>query len=326
MIGLSHKSAELSLLELFSIVAISLKNKALCFYPYPTIILSTCNRVEIYFCAENLSEAHSALLAYLRIQIKAPFEHRLYSFFGIDCFYHLAKVTSGLDSAVLGESEIQGQVKLAYLEASSIQKLSSSMHYIFQKALRIGKTIRNFLPSRKFSLADAVLSIGEIHFSKIQEKKILLIGNSSINRSILCSLKKREFKDITLISQTKLDQFQCRIKTREELLYWRQYDLIISATKCDAPIVRDQRGSFAVLFDLGVPRNIDSTLERDKTLKLYNIEEIHEWIQKREKPESNLSFSLEKSLKSEVAKFARLYRQKMGMGDKRHSLKACEIF
>src|SRR5438132_1115680 len=84
---------------------------------YACVILSTCNRVEIYFSAPDLAEAHSEILQVLKEEIQTPFEHQLYSYFGLDCFMHLAHVTAGLDSAIVAESEIQRQVKTSYEQA-----------------------------------------------------------------------------------------------------------------------------------------------------------------------------------------------------------------
>src|SRR5207244_4328762 len=126
--------------EAIARAAQSLSGEKGIFFQHPIVVLSTCNRTEIYFSAENLAEAHSDLLAHFRKQIEEPFEHRLYSYFGIDCFAHLCRVASGLDSAILAETEIQRQVKVAYAAG---RVLPSCLHYIFQKALKVSKGMRN---------------------------------------------------------------------------------------------------------------------------------------------------------------------------------------
>lgn len=134
VIGLNHKTAHLALRETFARAALRLQNEMGLFFPHATIVLSTCNRTEIYFSSPDLSECHSELLSFLRSEhLDEPFEHRLYSYFGIDCLSHLCLVASGLDSAIVAETEIQRQVKMSYLRSSERAQLPSSLHFLFKK-------------------------------------------------------------------------------------------------------------------------------------------------------------------------------------------------
>src|SRR5690554_1094898 len=111
VLGVNHKTANLPLREAIARAVVNLKS---IFLPLQIVILSTCNRTEIYFSAEDLTEGHSHLLSFLRKAIDVPFEQAFYSFFGMDCFFHLCRVAAGLDSAIFAESEIQRQVRVAY--------------------------------------------------------------------------------------------------------------------------------------------------------------------------------------------------------------------
>src|SRR5271154_332014 len=106
IMGINYKTSDLSFREKFSRVAEKLSGERALFFKHPTVLLSTCNRTEIYFSAEDLAEAHSDLLAFFRPHI---LEQRLYAYFGIDCFAHLSKVAAGLDSAIIAETEILRQ-------------------------------------------------------------------------------------------------------------------------------------------------------------------------------------------------------------------------
>src|SRR3989344_5631616 len=96
VIGVNFKTAELPLREAIAKSAQSLAGERSLFFPCPTVLLSTCNRTEIYFSADDLAQVQSELLSLLRRQVAEPFEHRLYSYFGIDCFAHLCRVAAGL--------------------------------------------------------------------------------------------------------------------------------------------------------------------------------------------------------------------------------------
>ncbi len=162
------------------------------------ILLSTCNRTEVYFSSEDLATTHTYLLSILRNDIEEEFDHKLYSFFGVDCFSHLARVASGLDSAIVAETEIQGQVKAAYEVAASYHSLPKELHFLFQKALGISKKIRSELQLGRGmpSLEHAILNIGR-HFFKIPEKaRILFIGASEINCKILFYLRTKNLYQI----------------------------------------------------------------------------------------------------------------------------------
>ncbi len=99
VIGINYKTADLSLRETFARISERISGERALFLNHPTVLLSTCNRTEIYFSGEDLAEVHSDLLSFFRPYLNEPFEHLLYAYFGIDCFSHLSRVTSGLDSA-----------------------------------------------------------------------------------------------------------------------------------------------------------------------------------------------------------------------------------
>lgn len=309
MIGLSHKSTDLPFLELFSRATKAIQGEPARFFSYPFVFLSTCNRTEIYFGAEEPSVAHSELLSFLRLHLEVPFEHRLYSFFGLDCFHHLSRVVAGLDSAIVGECEIQGQVKQAYLQACDRQMLTASLHYVFQKALKIGKMIRNILPTRKLGLIDAVVKMGEEKLDAIEHASILLVGYSKLNRSILSLLKKKGAKQITFATRRPGLVTECQACDREEVLRWREYDWVICAAECDTPLLFCQTGSHTLLFDLGMPRNVDPALKEDHTVTFYDIEEVHQWIRLHEEKIMQGVATFEQRLKIEVARLARIYRK-----------------
>src|SRR5207237_3037325 len=131
LIGISHKTASIGERENVARAVQALLEHNI-FLNFPFVILSTCNRTEIYFSSDDLATAQSDLLAYLRLQMGHLFEHNFYSLFYSDCFYHLCQVTAGFDSAVMGETEIQGQVKDAYLRSTK-NSLHHCLHFAFQK-------------------------------------------------------------------------------------------------------------------------------------------------------------------------------------------------
>ena len=266
VVGINHKTAGLLLREAFAKKAAFLKANP--FSPYPTVFLSTCNRVEIYFSASDLAEAHSHILRSLQKQIGVDFEQSLYSFFGVSCFFHLCKVSAGLDSAILLESEIQRQVKLAYAAG---MHLNSAMHYVFQKALKVSKEIRYKNSSAPFvSLYHALWKM-----TCWKNKKILLVGYSEINRGLLSFLKHKKEEKITLCTEDPSRvSSSLFVKDRSCLHQWQDYDILVVAGRSYEPFIQGEGRKNQVIFDLGVPRNVDPNIGA----LIYNIEQVHDWI------------------------------------------------
>lgn len=299
ILGINFKTADLQLREAIARGAQSLSGERAIFFPHPTVLLSTCNRTEIYFSADDLAAAHSDLLAHLRLQIEPPFEHRLYSYFGMDCFVHLCRVASGLDSAILAETEIQRQVKVAYAHSRG---LPSCLHYIFQKALKVSKGVRS-----EFELERGAPTLyGTIWQLAGDFKKVLLVGYSEINRGLISFLMHKGVRDISVCTRTpdsvKIEGI--RVYDRSALHFWQNFDLIVCASKAEKYLITGQGSCKNRIFDLSVPRNVDPNVGA----VIYNIEQINLIIeQKRSSQHLDLS---ERHILENVTRLAHIYKLK----------------
>lgn len=295
VIGINHKLGNLKLRELLAkacqrrfIAGSSLHGD------HTFVLLTTCNRTEVYFSSDDLVCTHSYLLQILRYEVEDEFDQKVYSYFGHDCFLHLARVTAGLDSAIVAETEIQGQVKAAYENASRHIALPGELHYLFQKALRIGKQVRTLLPLGRGmpDLEHAIFQAGVHLFKKPQNKRILFVGASDINQKVLAFLRGREMDDITLCNRTferaKAVSSAQRVSLLhwEKIVEWHQFDWIIFGTKAPDYLIRREDFpetvcSQKLVIDLCVPRNVDPRLGRDKRITLMNIDQINRILRVR---------------------------------------------
>jgi glutamyl-tRNA reductase len=256
------------------------------------ILLLTCHRAEVYFSSEDLAGAHSMLLHVLREEISSPFEHKLYAYFGSDCFAHLAQVTAGLDSMIIAESEIQRQVKKAYEQTCLHYPLPSAMHYLFQKSLGLGKYLRSHrvFPKEQITIPRMVYELCSHLFSDIEKKEILFIGNSEINRKVLGLFKHKGIDRVALCTRSAPSARDMAQEQELELLDWSQlalwgnYDVVISGTNASSFLIRSGLGTIKtrLIFDLGVPRNVDPKLSRHPHISLFNIDELGQMMQKRQ--------------------------------------------
>lgn len=313
VIGMNFKTADLPLRETMARGAQKLEGEKGLFFQYPTVLLSTCNRTEIYFHAEDLAQAHSDLLSLLRDSTDESFDHRLYSYFGIDCFAHLCRVASGLDSAILAETEIQRQVKVAYAKSSSYF-LPGSLHYIFQKALKVGKSVRNQLELEKGAptLHSALWQISESILGNLSAKRILLVGYSEINRGFASFLLHKGIKTLSFI--TKNPSSVCfdpaSIYGREELERWREYDLIVCASKSDHYLIEGSSEKEHLIFDLSVPRTVDPKVGNSLSVQLFNIEQVNQRIEQQRRAQTECLEKCETLVWENVVRLARIYREK----------------
>ncbi|MCX6990611.1 MAG: glutamyl-tRNA reductase [Chlamydiae bacterium] len=333
VLGINYKSSELKVREILATAAqANVAGDCLSLYNFSCVLLSTCNRTEIYFSAEDLAEAHTQLLKLLRIDVECPFEHYLYSYFGAECFAHLIKVTSGFDSVIFGESEIQRQVREAYESASAFQTLPSCIHYIFQKALKVGKNMRSKfqLPRMQASIEAVIHDLVNAFFLHPKIPSILFVGNSEINRKVLHHLWSRGLDKITLATRApmlakSLEKKQgVKLLPWKELASWTQFDMIVCGTNQKEYLLKKEETSSykepvnvipsSLIIDLSMPRSVDPQLSRHPQISLFNIEEINAFVAQKQKIGLQDHDDMKKTLQSAVACQLNCYMNKQKKG------------
>ncbi len=294
VLGLNHKLATLNLREKMAKICSRRFGETNSIHSRLSyVLLSTCNRTEIYFHSPDLPETHIYLLNVLRSGMEEAFEHRMYSYFGVDCFDHLACVTAGFDSAVLGETEIQGQVKQAYESAMNYRKLPHELHFLFQKSLKIGKEVRSQYPfgRKRPTLEETIYQAGQQFLGELHRKRILFVGLSKINHRIFSHFHHKHLPHLTFCNRTesKLLDLHAKSLPWEHIDEWKNYDLVILGTKCPhfvidrAPLQLEKQ---ILLIDLSVPRNVDPKVGRHPQIKLHNIDQIARLIRHKEEFET----------------------------------------
>lgn len=325
IVGINHKLADLKLREQlakacqkwFGILQAVHDNHSF-------VLLSTCNRTEIYFSSQDLAATHVYLLGILRTEVEEDFDHKLYSYFGVDCFSHLARVTLGLDSAIIAETEIQGQVKLAYENTADYHVLPGDLHFLFQKALGIAKKLRSELQLGRGmpNLEHAIFQIGKHMFQKPEQARLLFVGASDINQKILFFLKNKNFQNITLCNRsngqarTLAEQHGVRHLAWSQLSDWHEYDWVIFGTKSPDYLITSQEvgqpfSSQKLIMDLCVPRNVDPKLGQNSRITLLNIDQINRLLKIRYRRMTHLLEEAEKRVVQATHEHVNRYTAKM---------------
>ncbi len=310
LIGINHKSASLNLREKVARASGDL------FAGMGVVALSTCNRTEVYFSGEDVAERHSEILNRMQQKIEGAFEHALYSYFGRECFLHLAVVTAGLDSALVGESDIQRQVKMAYQEAQSA--LPSPLHFLFQKCLKIGKAMRTeFAIYQKGSnLEGVVFELGRRFF--LRPARVLFVGNSGINRKIIRLFVQRRFHDVALTTRNPraaeafaLDS-GIHLFDSSILSSWHTYDWVIAGAQSLQHLICPVQGEIRtkLAIDLGLPRNIDPKVGAHPQITLLNIEQVGDLVETRRRVLENDIAAIRCKIEGGVDKMVEIFSKK----------------
>ena len=334
VLGINHKLANLHLRELLAKICQRRLHPVLSTHgEHSFVLLSTCNRTEVYFSSEDLAVTHSYLLSILRHDVNEDFDQKLYSYFGQDCLLHLCRVTSGLDSAIVAETEIQGQVKCAYESAQEYYTLPFELHYLFQKSLSIAKKVRVVLPLKPGlpDLSHAIFQTGQYIFRSKPDLKILFIGASGINQKILGFLKGKTQAPIHLCNRSQeagkliANKHGINFIDWSELHTWHHYDWIILGTKSPEFLIQ-QSGlsslslSRKLIVDLCVPRNVDPNLAKHPQITLLNIDQINRRLKFRRKSLSHSLVTAEHLVVENIHSQMKLFNEKT-----KNRLRICAI-
>jgi glutamyl-tRNA reductase len=265
-----------------------------------TLVLSTCNRTEIYGVHPNANrESASVLSSYLsgfhslRPELLNP---ALYHYYDHDAVRHLFRVSAGLESMLLGEAEILGQVREAYLHAHECQVTGPVLNRLFQAALEIGKRVRaeTELGTRPMGVASAGMKLAERIFGKLGDRSALVLGAGTISEQVVSQLRDRNIKNLYLANRSREKAQEFARQYNGKVLEWGQWDIalklpdvIVSAVGVqDALLTRGMieramaaRGNRALfLMDLGLPRNIEPSAAELYNVYLYTMEDLTEIV------------------------------------------------
>lgn len=301
-IGINHKTAPIDIREKVAFDTSNIKHALDHFkhyYPKEEItILSTCNRTEIYSTTPSAFDTASWLSQYHNIENNLLKRH-LYEFSNKDVIDHAIRVASGMDSMVLGETQIFGQLKNAVSISTKSKATGKILNKLFQSAFSTAKIIRTKtnIGSNSITIPSAVLKISERIFPKINDQNILLIGYGEMNeivskyfidlnpRNLSVCTRKKPTKIKNLILNNSINWFSFQ-ELLEKLPF---FDIVISSTASMVPIIGKgavEKSVFKrkhkpqLLIDLAVPRDIEKEVFDLDDVYLYTIDDLGDFIKK----------------------------------------------
>jgi len=211
VIGLNHRTAPIGVIEAMTVADANL-DKALCdLQARPNVaeaaVLSTCNRVEVYVLAERFHGAYDDVRQFLCDVSHLPpedFSDSLYVHYDLDCARHLFEVTSGLDSAVVGESEIVGQVRTAWEQAREAGSAGTALNLLFRHALEVGKRARTETSIGRHiaSVSTAAVAMAAGELGSLAGRSVLVLGAGDMAQGMIRSLASSGVSDVVVVNRT----------------------------------------------------------------------------------------------------------------------------
>jgi glutamyl-tRNA reductase len=264
-------------------------------------LLSTCNRVEVIGVTSDSARAEEGVVRFLagdRNVERASFSGALYHFNGRDAVRHLFRVGASLDSMVVGEPQILGQLKLAYAQAAEAATVGLVLHRAFHKSFQVAKRVRKatLIGHGSVSISSVAVSLAGQIFDTLGDKTAMLMGAGKMAELTARHLKALGIESLLITSRT----FDRAVALARELggtavpfdnykPYLRMADIIIGSLSITKPIlthheieaiIRERKYRPMFLIDLGVPRNFDERLNEIENIYLYDIDDLDAVAQK----------------------------------------------
>lgn len=292
-------------------------------------LVSTCNRTEIYVQATDEDEAYEAAreLVFLRRDGEFDRPGRLYVQRNSEAAHHLLSVASGLESMVLGEPEILGQVKQAAGVAEEVGTLGPVLRRLVRAAVTAGGRARQetAITEGAVSMGYAIVELARNIFSDMAACRVILLGAGEIARSVARPLAERGAAEIVVANRNeeRARQFLEEVPGARHIPFdqyksaIREADLVVAATGADSAILsaKDLRETMGrrrsrplLVVDLGVPRNVDPAAGKIGNLFLHTVDSLDHLIQRNLKRRKEEVPRVEEILDSELAHFRAWYR------------------
>jgi glutamyl-tRNA reductase len=291
------------------------------------IIIQTCNRVEVFAISANPNEKRLLEQWATAVNLSnKEFENIVQVERGKDVIYHLLKLASGLDSLVIGEDQVLGQIRRALEFSRKNQYAGSQLQVIFDRAVKVGSRIRTHTGLNKgsVSVGSMAVRLAEEYFDNLNDKRIMLIGSGEGASLIAKSLKQRRV-NFMITSRTfeRAKSFAdtvagAPIPFENALEMFDDVDLIFVSTNAPYYLVTYDRVEKArrdakeglLIFDLSNPRTVEDKVATIKKVKLINIDQISEIVERNIRARKNEIQSAEKIINNEMGSVDSILKRK----------------
>ena len=282
------------------------------------VIIQTCNRIELFGKSKTINQDKiKKIWTTLSGLDEESFNENIEFVENQEAMHHLLKLTSGLDSMVLGEEQILGQIKKSITSAREVKASGQHLNTLFDKAIRMGTRIRNSSGIGKggISVGSMAVKLAEENIDELKTKKILLIGTGEVSTLVAKSLERRGYSFNVTSRTIGRSQTFCEtmggepVKFEEVISGFDNYDIIFVATTAPYFLVTHERITKAMngknkgmmILDLSNPRTVDEKVATIGGVKLMNLDQIAEMVEKNMNARLNKVKTVENIISEEVS-------------------------
>jgi glutamyl-tRNA reductase len=298
-LGLSHHTAGVDLREKFAIPEHEIAAAAAELSHAPgvseAVIVSTCNRVEFYLAAEQALEGFAAISRFSAGRAAAPDGDAFFRLPTAGTIRHLFRVVSGLDSMVLGETEILGQVKKAYAAASGGGATSRHLNKLFQRAFNVAKEVRTKtnITRGAVSVGSVAVELAEKIFGRLGHCRVMILGAGETAELTAGALHSRGVRSIFVANRSFDRAAALAAKMNGKAIHFDEWqrdfqevDILIGSTSAPhhvltaaqlGPMMRSRPDRPLFCIDLAVPRDIEPEVAKLEGVYLYAMDELQEF-------------------------------------------------
>lgn len=327
-LGINHKTAPVALRERVAFAGQSLDRALQSLLAQPMVqggvVLSTCNRTELYLSVDQHDDLHDRLIRWLcdyHQLTEQEVRNSLYWYHDNDVVSHLMRVASGLDSLILGEPQILGQVKKAFADSQRSHNQGRELERLFQKSFSVAKRVRTEtnIGASAVSVAFAACTLARQIFESLADVTVLLVGAGETIELIARHLREHQVKKIIIANRTRerarllADEIGAQgIELSEIDACLQQSDIMISSTASPLPIIgkgmveramKARRNQPMLLVDIAVPRDVEPEAGKLANVYLYNVDDLHNIVQHNMAQRKAAALEAEVIVKQEASDF-----------------------
>jgi glutamyl-tRNA reductase len=329
LVGLNHRTAPVEVRERVSFTmeqarraAEELRARGIL---EEALVLSTCNRSEVYGVPPEASHECAAGLSSFLSEFHSVrpdvLSGSLYHHYDREAVRHLFRVSAGLDSMLLGEAEILGQVREAYRFAHEQGATGPVLNRLFQGALEVGKRVRTEteLGTRPMSVASAGVKLAERIFGKLNQCSALVLGAGAISEQVVEQLRSRGIAHLFVMNRSQERAENLAQKFGGKVVAWGEWetalkkpDVVVASVSAEEPVLRREmlasamaaRGNRSLLLmDLGLPRNIERAAADLYNVYVYNVDDLTDIVQQNRNARESEVPRAEAVVEEHVGKF-----------------------
>ena len=328
LLGLNHRSAPVEVREQLAFTTETLEPALRRLVDHHLVregaIVSTCNRVEVITYTTDISAAGEqikAVLAEARQITRSRFEPHLYTRVGKDAVSHLFRVASSLDSMVVGEPQILGQVKDAYTVSSSTGTLGVILHRCFHKSFSVAKRVRSEtgVAAKSVSISSAAVELARSIFDHLDDKTAMVIGAGEVGEQTVKHLQGNGIGTVLVTNRTFQRAVELARQCNGAVVPFEQLqkhlhlaDVVIGSAGVNdyligpavvEEVLRERKRRPMFFIDLGVPRNFDPRLNKLENVFLYDIDDLEKVIEENKDEREREAIKAESIVAEEVESF-----------------------